>query len=78
MPKGADTDLLIGLCLPLKIAGVKKKVTNSLPINGKFTLVNVDKPKPKAIADPNTKKYWEEIVLDLIEVNSILKNQLLN
>jgi len=50
-------------------AGVKEKVIKNKHKGSTFSSISTHKN------NPTTKKYWEEIGLELIEVNEILKNK---
>jgi site-specific DNA recombinase len=59
-------------------AGAKKKVIKFHPEVANIPYITGDKPSSCAIGTPNTKKYWEEIVKELIEVNEILSEKIID
>ena len=59
-------------------AGAKKKVFKFHPEVANLPYITGDKPSPCAIRNPSTKKYWEKIVKDLIEVNDILSEEIID
>ncbi len=56
-------------------AGVKKKVFKNIPDIAILPSINGDKVTLPNKDNPTTKKYWEEIGKQLIEVNEILKEK---
>jgi hypothetical protein len=59
-------------------AGAKKKVIKFHPEVANMPYITGDKPSSFANGNPNTKKYWEEIVKELIEVNEILSEKIID
>lgn len=59
-------------------AGAKKKVIKFHPEVANLPYVTGDKPRSCARYNLSTKKYWEEIVKDLIVVNDILSEEIID
>lgn len=58
-------------------AGTKKKVIKFDLEVANIPYITGDKPSSCAMGNPNTKKYCEEIVKELIEVNEILSEKII-